>query len=81
MRISGVYAHMGIRRSKQLVLTEVRAAFRSLSSEWFNFHLYFGVFSDSECTRIVVYMQSFGISLWYGLVWQVDLCLYVKITV
>ncbi len=45
------------------------------------FHLYFGAFSDSEWTRIVVYMQSFGISLWYGLVWQVDLCLYVKITV
>ncbi len=30
------------------------------------------MFSDCEWTRIVVYMQSFGISLWYCLVWQIN---------
>ncbi len=69
MRISGVYAHMGIRLTEVLftVITEFRIV---------KFFICILVFSDCEWTRIVVYMQCFGISLWYCLVWQVDLCLY-----
>lgn len=39
----------------------------------------FGLFSNSEWIRVVVYMQSFDISLWLCLVWQGDLYLFVKV--
>ncbi len=74
-RISGVYVHMGIRRSKQRSdrgTIHCGVEFRMVS---FFICILVCLMILNGLVWTVVYMQSFSISLWYCLVWLVDSCL------